>query len=99
MGFSSKNTGVGCHSLLQGIFLTQESNLGLPHCRQILDHQSHQVLRLGTGQGKTRSALDLVEVGGNSQPTRKHCSYKRCFSAKMNHVVYGITKEVVTKLA
>ena len=31
-----KNTGVGCHSLLQGIFLTQGSNLGLLHCRQIL---------------------------------------------------------------
>ena len=31
-----KNTGVGCHSLLQGIFPTQESNPGLLHCRQIL---------------------------------------------------------------
>ena len=31
-----KNTGVGCHSLLQGIFPTQGSNLGLQHCRQIL---------------------------------------------------------------
>ena len=31
-----KNTGVGCHWLLQGIFLTQGSNSGLPHCRQIL---------------------------------------------------------------
>ena len=31
-----KNTGVGCHFLLQGIFPTQESNLGLPHCRQTL---------------------------------------------------------------
>ena len=30
-----KNTGVGCHSLLQGIFLIQGSNLGLLHCRQI----------------------------------------------------------------
>ena len=37
-----KNTGVGSHSLLQGIFLTQELNLGLPHCRQILYHLSHQ---------------------------------------------------------
>ena len=27
-----KNIGVGCHSLLQGIFLTQGLNLGLPHC-------------------------------------------------------------------
>ena len=33
-----KNTGVHCHSLLQGIFLTQGSNPGLPHCRQILYH-------------------------------------------------------------
>ena len=29
-----KNTGVGCHFLLQGIFPTQRSNPGLPHCRQ-----------------------------------------------------------------
>ena len=31
-----KNTGVDCHSFLQGIFLTQGSNLGLLHRRQIL---------------------------------------------------------------
>ena len=31
-----KNTGVGFHALLQGIFPTQGSNLGLPHCRRIL---------------------------------------------------------------
>ena len=38
---SSKNTGVGCRALLQGILLTQGSNLGLLsllHCRQILYH-------------------------------------------------------------
>ena len=29
MGFSGKNTGVGSHSLLQGVFLTQGSNLHL----------------------------------------------------------------------
>ena len=38
----NKNTGVGCHALLQGIFPTQGSNLDLPHCRQILYHLSHQ---------------------------------------------------------
>ena len=38
----SRNTGVGCHSLLQGIFLTQGSNPGLLHCRQILYCLSHQ---------------------------------------------------------
>ena len=37
-----KNTGVGCHSLLQGIFLTQGSDPGLLHCRQILYRQSYQ---------------------------------------------------------
>ena len=31
-----KNTGVGCHALLQGIFPTQGSNPGLLHCSQIL---------------------------------------------------------------
>ena len=31
-----KNTGVGCHALLQGIFPTQDSNPGLSNCRRIL---------------------------------------------------------------
>ena len=31
-----KSTGVVCHFLLQGIFLTQGSNPGFPHCRQTL---------------------------------------------------------------
>ena len=34
-----KNTGVGCHALLQGIFPTQGSNPGLLPCRWILTHQ------------------------------------------------------------
>ena len=37
-----KNTGVGCHALLQGIFPTQGSNPGHPHCRQIIYQLSHQ---------------------------------------------------------
>ena len=37
-----KNTGVGCHFLLQGILPTQGLNPGLPHCRQILYLLSHQ---------------------------------------------------------
>ena len=35
-----KNIGVGCHSLLQGIFPTQKSNQGLLHRRQILYHNA-----------------------------------------------------------
>ena len=37
-----KNTGVGCHALLQGIFPAQGSNSGSLHCRQIHYHLSHQ---------------------------------------------------------
>ena len=37
-----KNTGVDCHSLLQGIFPTEGLNPGLLHCRQSLYHLSHQ---------------------------------------------------------
>ena len=33
---------MGCHSLLQGIFLTQGLNMDLLHCTQILDYLSHQ---------------------------------------------------------
>ena len=42
MGFSRQEYWSGCHSLLQGIFLTQGLNAGLLHCRQILYHLSHQ---------------------------------------------------------
>ena len=41
-----KNTGVGCHSFVQGIFPTQGSNPGLSHCRWILYHLSHQGMQI-----------------------------------------------------
>ena len=41
-GSLGKNTRVGSHALLQGIFLTQEMNWGLLHCRQILYQLSYQ---------------------------------------------------------
>ena len=40
--FPGKNTGLGSHSLLQGIFLTQGLNPGLLPYRQILCHLNHQ---------------------------------------------------------
>ena len=60
-----KNTGVGCHSLLQGIFLTQGLNwdllhtleMGLLHCRQIPYHLSYHG---SPGMGSNRrSSLHL----------------------------------------
>ena len=40
--FPGNSTGVDCRFLLQGIFLTQGSNPGVPHCRQTLYRLSHQ---------------------------------------------------------
>ena len=38
----TQNTGVGNFSLLHGIFPTQGSHPGLPHCKQILYYLSHK---------------------------------------------------------
>ena len=46
-----KNTGVGCHFLLWGIFLTQGSNPGLLYCRQILYQLRHH-LPFGPPRGR-----------------------------------------------
>ena len=37
-----KNTGVGCHAFLQGVFPTQGLKPDLLHCRWILYHMSHE---------------------------------------------------------
>ena len=50
-----KNTGVGCHALLQGIFPTQGSNPGVPHCRRILYCLNHQ----GSPRIPTREAQEF----------------------------------------
>ena len=47
-----QNTGVGSLSLLQGIFPTQRSNPGLPHCRWILSQLIHKGI-----QGKCNVVL------------------------------------------
>ena len=53
-----KNGGVGCHSLLLGIFLTQGWNLGLPDCRQILYSLSHQGSPTVVGLGNSFNRFD-----------------------------------------
>ena len=42
IGFSGKNTRVGCHFLFQGTFVTQGSSPSLSHCKQILYCLSHR---------------------------------------------------------
>ena len=55
----SKNTGVDNLSLLQWIFLTQESNWGLLHCRQILYQLSYQESYLSSN---TRVRVHCISV-------------------------------------
>ena len=56
-----RNIGVGCHALLQGIFLTQGSNAGLLHCRWILYRPSHQgILILSRENPKESIELESI---------------------------------------
>ena len=50
-----KNARVGCHALLQGIFLIQGSNPSLLHCRRILYQLSYW--------GSPRSRVNLAKRG------------------------------------
>ena len=65
-----KNTRVGCHPLLQRIFLTQRLNLGLPHSRQILYYLSHQGSPVVQNQfsSATQSCLTLGDPMDCSMP-------------------------------
>ena len=78
---SCKNTGVGCHFFLQGIFLTQGSNPGLLYCRQILCRLSHlQGLvaketswwwKVGMGTQPQPSAVPLQAWGQDNTACRR----------------------------
>ena len=57
-----KNTGLGCHALLQGIFPTQGLNPGLPHCRQILHWLNHK------GSSRILEWIAYPFFRGSSQP-------------------------------
>ena len=60
-----QNTGVGNLSLLQGIFPTQGSNPGLPHCRQILYQLSHK------GSPRMLEWVAYPFSSGSSQPRNR----------------------------
>ena len=64
-----KNTGVGSLSLLQGIFPTQGSNPGLPHCRWILYQLSHKEAPCGG-----RYFIQKGQAGTH----RRICNVKQC---------------------
>ena len=63
-----KNTGVGCHALLQGIFPTQGSNPGLPHCRKILYQLSYQGKSAAAAAKSLQSCPTLCNYIDGSSP-------------------------------
>ena len=68
---------MGCHALLQGIFLTQASNSGLRHCRQILYQGSKAFLKGGLGSVPTcttRAHLCSSVTHLGSLPTQTPCT-------------------------
>ena len=54
-----KNTGVGCHCLLQGLFPSQGQNTVLRQCRQTLYPLSHQDKHTIGDLGKTKNQIQL----------------------------------------
>ena len=73
-----KNTAVGCHALLQGIFPTQGSNRSLLQCRWILYHLSQQ------GSPRILKRVACPFSRGTSQPrsqARVSCFAGRFFTS------------------
>ena len=72
-----QNNGVGSLSLLQGIFPTQGSNSGLPHCRKIFYQLSHK------GSSRILEWVTYPFSSGSFQPknqTRVSCIAGRFFT-------------------
>ena len=69
-----QNTGVGCHALLQGIFLTQGLNPGLLHCRWIFYHLSHQGSpKSSLGDPNVKPRLRIIVLEALPQPHLLPC--------------------------
>ena len=68
-----ENTGVGCHAFLRGIFPTQGSNPGLPHCRRTLYCLSRQHTLVGDLFQVDSCQLRIVSSGG-SEPKEEASS-------------------------
>ena len=67
----ARNIGMGCRFLLQGIFLTQGSNSGLLHCRQILYCLSYQGSPLGVYWGISIMKINFTCFCGFTGATKQ----------------------------
>ena len=90
-----KNTGVGCHVLLQGIFPTQGSNPDLPHWGWILYHLSHQ------GNPRVLEWVAKSSSRGSSQPkdqTQVSCITGRFFTGSFSFLSVTRNKYILSLL-
>ena len=100
-----KNTGVGSLCLLQRIFLTQESNQGLLHCRRILCQLSYQgspvVKNLPANAGDLRDAGSIPGSGrsleGNGSPLQDSCPENPRDRGGWRATVHGISESDTTE--
>ena len=96
MEFSRKSTGVGSHSLLWGIFLTQGWSLGLPHCRPILYHLSHLEAQI-TCNWLLKSFHDqILDARGLNVPALP-CSLPSPFSTSPHATSFSTTTVIARK--
>ena len=87
--FPGKNTEVGCHFLLQGIFPTQGQNPGLLHCRQMLlpSEPPGKYGRITTNKG--------LILGSQHTPNTKH-ERKTLEKANQNFQFFSIQISFIT---
>ena len=91
-GSPGKNTGVGCHALLQRIFPTLGLNPGLPHCRQILYHLSHQGRPRNTGVG----SLSLLQGNFCTQESNRGLLHCKCILYQLSY--QGSPRDIICPL-
>ena len=92
LGFPGKNTWVGCHFLLQGVFPTQGLNSCLLHCRWILYNWA-------TWEGPLSVPMQFV-LGGRAVLREKHPSggnWWICHPAKSTMVVHASLRSAANK--
>ena len=86
-----KNTGVGSLSLLHRIFLTQESNQGLLHCKWIL----YQLSYGSAGKESTCNVGNLGSIPGSRRSPGEGKYYPLQYSGlenSMDCIVHGVAK-------
>ena len=94
---TGKNTGVGCHTLLQGTFPTQGLNPGLLHYRRILYHLSHWGNWWSVEERWISRALRIFRTMKNTIYDiimMKTCHY----TFVQTHRMYNIKSEPLSKL-